>query len=69
MLKVSNIYGLLTKRRVKMAGYWSITSQKRRGQYQAILTEQTTPIKDLLYGLNSEKCYLRDTAGGPEWAR
>ena len=58
-------YGLLTKCEVKMAGYWpssffaclwtetksrSINSQKKRGQYPAILTEQTWSIKDLLYG-------------------
>ena len=61
-----NMYGLLTKCEVKMAGYWpssffaclwtetksrSINSQKKeRGQYPAILTEQTWSIKDLLYG-------------------
>ena len=60
------MYGLLTKCEVKMAGYWpssfyaclwtetksrSINSQKKeRGQYPAILTEQTWSIKDLLYG-------------------
>ena len=48
-----------------MAGYWPnsffaylwtetksrpINSQKERGQYPAILTEQTWSIKDLLYG-------------------
>ena len=60
------MYGLLTKCEVKMAGYWpssfyaclwtetksrSINSQKiERGQYPAILTEQTWSIKDLLYG-------------------
>ena len=60
------MYGLLTKCEVKMAGYWpssffaclwtetksrSINSQKKeRGQYLAILTEQTWSIKDLLYG-------------------
>ena len=59
-------YGLLTKREVKMAGYWqsslfaclwtemksrSINSQKKeRGQYPAILTKQTWSIKDSLYG-------------------
>ena len=58
------MYGLLTKCEVKMAGYWpssffaslwtetksrSINS-KERGQYPAILTEQTWSIKDLLYG-------------------
>ena len=61
-----HMYGLLTKCEVKMAGYWpssfftclwtetksrSISSQKKiRGQYPAILTEQTWSIKDLLYG-------------------
>ena len=59
------MYGLLTKCEVKMTGYWlsslfaflgtetksrSINSQKKeRGQYPAILTEQTWSIKDLLY--------------------
>ena len=49
-----------------MAGYWTSsvfaclwteteprsvnTQKKNRGQYQAILTEQAWPIKDLLYG-------------------
>ena len=60
------MYGLLTKCEVEMAEYWpssffaclrtetksrSINSQKKeRGQYPAILTEQTWSIKDLLYG-------------------
>ena len=60
------IYALLTKREVKMAGYWSSsffaflwtetrsrsikTQKKERGQYPAILTEQAWSIKDLLYG-------------------
>ena len=64
----NNIYALLTKREVKMAGYcqssffaflWietnsrSIKTQKKeRGQYPAILTEQAWSIKDLLYGFN-----------------
>ena len=54
-------YGLLTKCEVKMAGYWPSsffvclwTETKsrsiKRGQYQAILTEQTWSIKDLWYG-------------------
>ena len=63
--KENNLYGLLTKCEVKMAGYWlssffaclwtetesrSINSQKKeRGQYPAILTEQSWSIKDLLY--------------------
>ena len=57
-----NIYGLLTKCEVKMAGYWpssffaclwtetkskSINSQKNN---EAILTEQAWSMKDLLYG-------------------
>ena len=57
--------GLLTKCEVKMAGYWpssffaclwaetkstSINSQKKWGQYPAILTEQARSIKDFLYG-------------------
>ena len=57
---------LLTKREVKMAGYWPSSffcvfidrdevevhknAKKERGQYPAILTEQTWSIKDLLYG-------------------
>ena len=61
-----NMYGLLTKCEVKMTGYWpssffvclgtetksrSINWQKKeRGQYPAILTEQTWSIKDLWYG-------------------
>ncbi len=64
-LGCDNIYGLLAKREVKMAGYWpssffarlwtetksrSINTQKKkRGQYPAILTEQAWSIKDLLY--------------------
>ena len=40
---------------VKMAGYWPSSflrklAKKERGQYPAILTEQTWSIKDLLYG-------------------
>ena len=62
----SSKYALLTKREVKMAGYWpssffaflwtetksrSIKTQKKeRGQYPVILTEQAWSIKDLLYG-------------------
>ena len=59
-----NKYGLLTKCEVKMAGYWPSSfckfmdrdevevyklAKKERGQYPAILTEQTWSIKDLLY--------------------
>jgi len=60
------IYGLLTKCEIKMAGYWPSSffcmfmdrggievhkhSKKERGQYQAILTKQAWSIKDFLYG-------------------
>ena len=59
---LANTYASLTKREVKMAGYWpssfflrfrlrSIKTQKKeRGQYPAILTEQPRSIKDLFYG-------------------
>ena len=43
-------------------------AKKERGQYPAILTEQTWSIKDLLFGFWG-KFYLRDTAGSPERAR
>ena len=80
---LSDTYGLLTKCEVKIAGYWpssffaclwtetksrSINLQKKRGQYPAILTEQTWSIKDLLYGFR-EKFFFRDTAGSPERAK
>ena len=42
-------------------------AKKERGQYPAILTEQTWSIKDLLYGL--VKFCLRVTAGSFEQAR
>ena len=66
-------YGLLTKREVKMAGYWLSSffcvfmdrdevevhkhAKKERGQYPAILTEQAWSIKDLL-----DEFSLRDKA-------
>ena len=59
-------YGLLTRCEVKMTGYWPSSflcvfrdgdevevhklAEKERGQYPAILTEQTWSIKGLLYG-------------------
>ena len=62
--KLGNLYGLLTKCEVKMAGYWPSSffcvfmdrdgvevhknAKKERGQYPAILTEQAWSIKDLL---------------------
>ena len=58
---------LLTKREVKMAGYWPRSlfaflwdrdevevhknAKRERGQYPAILTELAWSIKDLLYGI------------------
>ena len=54
-----DMYGLLTKCEVKMAGYWpssffsssSINSQKNNeDNIPAILTNQTWSIKDFLYG-------------------
>ena len=63
---LTNMYGLLTKCEVKMAGYWPSSffvcfmdrdgvevhkhAKKELGQYQAILIEQAWSIKDLLYG-------------------
>ena len=60
---------LLTKREVKMAGYWLSSlfaffldrdevevhkyAKRERGQYPAILTELAWSIKDLLYGIKS----------------
>ena len=60
------VYALLTKREIKMVGYWpnsffcvfmdrdelevNKNAKKERGQYPAILTEQAWSIKDLLYG-------------------
>jgi len=65
-LEGHNVYGLLTKCEVKMAGYWPSSffclfmdrdgvevhklGKKERGQYPAILTEKAWSIKDLLYG-------------------
>ena len=65
-LEGHNVYGLLTKCEVKMAGYWPSSffclfmdrdgvevhklGKKERGQYPAILTKQAWSIKDLLYG-------------------
>ena len=70
MLTSQNMYGLLTKREVKMAGYWPSFffsvfmdpdevevhkhAKKERGQYPAILTEQAWSIKDLLYGIKHQ---------------
>ena len=61
LVVVNNIYKLLTKREVKMSGYWpsyffaflwteTKSQKKERCQYPAILTEQAWSIKDLLYG-------------------
>ena len=66
------IFGLLTKRVVKMAGcrprfffFYVFMDRdgvkvhklaKERGQYPAILTEQAWSIKDLLYGSWGDFC-------------
>ena len=42
-------------------------AKKERGQYPAILTEQTWSIKDLFYGFRN--FFLRDTACSPGRAR
>ena len=59
---------LLTKRKVKMAGYWPSSlfrffmdrdefkvhkkANRERGKYPVILTELAWSIKDLLYGIS-----------------
>ena len=72
--KDDDIYGLLTKCEVKMAGYWPnsffcefmdlhfVPVHK----HAAILTGQTWSIRDLFYGFR--EFFLRDTAGSPERA-
>ena len=66
---------------VKMAEYWPSSvfcvfmdrggvevlklAKNERGQYPAILTEQTWSINDLLYGCQ-RNLFLRDTASSPE---
>ena len=67
-------HGLLTKCEVKTAGYCPSSflcalmdrdevevnkHGKKRGQYQAILTEQAGSIKDLLYGFRNFSCGTR----------
>ena len=50
---LSNFYGLLTKREVKMRDIGqTLFCVFARGQYPAILVEQAWSIKDLLYGNN-----------------
>ena len=66
-----------------MAGYWPSLfcvfmdraeveiqklAKKERGQYPAILTEQTWSIRDLLYAFRGN-FFMRDTEGSPERAR
>jgi len=70
-------YGLLTKCQVKMAGSWPSSffaclwtetnklAKKERGQYPAILTEQTWSITDLLYGFRENySCGTRRVVPG-----
>ena len=65
------MYALLTKREVKMAGFWPSSfffcdfmdrvevDKTKRGQHPAILTEQTCSIKDSLYR-QKENVFLWD---------
>ena len=62
----SDTYALLTKREVKMAGYWSSSflaffmdrdevevdknAKEEQGQYPAILSGKAWSMKDLLHG-------------------
>ena len=78
------IYALLTKREVKMAGYWLSSffcvfmdrdevevhknAKKERGQYPAILTEQAWSIKDLLYGFSFKLKLQQQNKTGHETA-
>ena len=61
------MYGLLTKCKVKMAGYWPSSffldrdgvevhklAKKELGQYPAISTEQAWSITDLIYGFREK---------------
>ena len=54
---LDDVIGLLTKRGVKMAGYWPNMQKKEWGQYPAFLTEQAWSIKDLcvLYGIKQHQ--------------
>ena len=75
-MKGDNKYILLTKRKVKMAGYRDEVEvhknvKRERGQYPAILTELAWSIKDLLYGIKSTEkndlrtCLFSSTEKGP----
>ena len=83
MITVVNMYGLLTKCEVKMAGYWpssfiaslwtdtksrSINSQKRTRPISSHLDQTNLVNKGFIIWL-LVKFYLRDTAGSPERAR
>ena len=64
------MYILLTKREVKMAGYWPTSSRSIKTQkeneantHAAILTELTWSIKDLLYGIKNKLNRLRISSG------
>ena len=78
-----NMYGLLTKCEVKMAGYWpssffaclwtetksrSINSQKKNEANIQSSYRTNLVNKGFIIWLLVKFC-LRDTAGGPEWAR
>ena len=78
-----NTYGLLTKCKVKLAGYWpssffaclwtetksrSINSQKRTRPISSHLDRTNLVNKEFIIWLLGKFC-LRDVAGGPERAR
>ena len=73
------LYALLTKREVKIAGYWLSSffaflvevhknAKKERGQYPAILTEQAWSIKDLLYAFTFKLKLQQQNKTGHETA-
>ena len=77
-----NIYALLTKREIKMAGYWPSSSlrccdldelefnknaKKEQDQYAAIINKQAWSLTVLLYG-QKENFSCGTIAGNPERA-
>ena len=79
-----NVYGLLTKCEVKMAGYWpsyffaclwtetesrSISTQKKNEANQSSHLDRTSLVNKGFIIWLSGKFFLRDKAGSPERAR
>ena len=75
------MYELLTKREVKMAGYWPCfdcvfidwdeaeVNKPKNGQYENSLTEQISLVtKDFIIWF-SGKCFLQERVGSPEQVR